>query len=121
MWSWRRSGPIALLLLILILLGAGAHSSATHAQSLTMVALERGCTEVVLTFPTGTPAFTVLAGITPSEALKGIWRRDAATGQDAGFSPRAPLHLSDLTTVTRLDRVRICMEGAGQLTQFAAN
>jgi hypothetical protein len=118
MGSWRLAGLMLILCCIGIALQAGARPPMTHAQATAMVTLERGCTEVVLTFPTGTPTFTVFAGISPPEALKGIWRRDPVTGQDAGFSPRAPLQLSDLTTVARLDRVRICMERAGQLTQY---
>ena len=110
-------------LLILVLLGVGVLSSAAPAAAQlpsSTVTLNQGCTDVVLSFSNGTSIRTVVAAVSPSEALKAIWRANRATGQDDGFSPRAALRLSELSSVNRLDRVRICMETAGLLTQPAS-
>lgn len=78
------------------------------------VALPTGCTDVVSTFPDGTPAAAVAAAVVPAEALHAIWRYDPATGRYAGFSPAAPL-ASDLTTVNRAEFLRVCTAGPAAL------
>jgi hypothetical protein len=82
------------------------------------VPLEPGCTNVVLTWPRGTSVAALAAAVTPAEALRGVWRYDAAAGLYAGFAARAP-QLSDLTTVARLEAVWVCVRAPATLTQPA--
>jgi len=80
--------------------------------------LRPGCTNVVLTWPTGTAVDTVAAAVTPASALLSIWWLDAAAGRYLGWSP-LPDAPNDLTSVNRMDAVYICMGEAGTFTRPA--
>ena len=78
------------------------------------VPLVRGCNNVALTWPTGTPIADVVANIRPAEALTAIWRLRLNVAQ--GFSPAAP-GVSDLQTVNVFDAVFICVNADATLTR----
>jgi hypothetical protein len=80
------------------------------------VPLATACNNVVLTWPTGTPAQEVAAAVTPAVGLVAIWRFDANTRAFEAFSPLSP-RASDLTTVNRLDAVFVCMRQPGLLAR----
>lgn len=78
------------------------------------VPLFRGCNNVALTWPNGTPTTDVAAAVAPAEALVAIWRFNNATQTFQGFSRQFP-GASDLTTVNRTDAVFVCMREPGML------
>ena len=82
------------------------------------IELFRGCNNVSVTWPPGTPAGTVAAAVTPGAELTAIWRFDNATRTFRAYSPRFPA-VSDLTTVDLLDAIFICMDVPGVLTRPA--
>ena len=82
------------------------------------IELFRGCNNVSVTWPVGTPAGTVAAAVTPGTELAAIWRFDNATRTFWAYSPRFPA-VSDLTTVDLLDAIFICMDAPGALTRPA--
>lgn len=94
--------------------GAQQQSSAAAMR----VELIAGCTNLVLTWPDGTPISTVVAALNNSGLLNAIWWLDAAARQFRGFSP-APGAPNDLTTVNRLQTVFICLTAPGTLTRPA--
>jgi hypothetical protein len=81
----------------------------------TTIPLTRGCTNVVSTFPNGTPAATVAAAISPSAALSMIMKFDATVMSYLSFGPAA-VGLKQLTTVNRGDILRVCVGATGTLT-----
>ena len=81
-----------------------------------LVPLFAGCTNVVTTWPGTTPTGTVAAAVSPPGALMSIWRYDAAARRFLGYAAHAP-SVSDLTVVSRLDAVFICMTMPGTLTR----
>jgi hypothetical protein len=88
------------------------------AAATTRVDLTAGCTNLVLTWPDGTPIGAVVAALSSNGLLNAIWWLDAATRQFRGFSP-APGAPNDLTTVNRLQTVFICLTAPGTLTRPA--
>lgn len=89
--------------------------SSTSTQTET-VKLFRGCNNVSLTWPDGTPIAIVAAAVAPASAVRAVWRFGAAARRFHGWTsiPDAP---NDLTTVGRLDTAFICMDGPGSLTR----
>ncbi len=81
-----------------------------------VIALGRGCTNVTLTWPSGTPIGVVWAAVTPFAALEAVWRLNNAMRRFEGFNPPAT-EVSDLTAVNRLDTVFICLHAPGTLTR----
>jgi hypothetical protein len=79
------------------------------------IMLTRGCTNVVSTFPNGTPAATVAAAISPPTALTMIMKFDPTVMSYLSFGPAAAA-LRQLTTVNRGDILRICTGAAATLT-----
>jgi hypothetical protein len=80
------------------------------------VDLAAGCSNVVLTWPDGTSIGAVVAALQTTGVLNAIWWLDAATRQFRGYSP-APGAPNDLTTVSRLQPVFICLTAPGTLTR----
>ena len=81
-----------LSLLIVLAIGFFAISTGmspqANAQPGTVpVQLQRGCTFVGLSWPSGTPIQVVADAITPQEALVAIWGLDTASGRWLGYSP----------------------------------
>lgn len=78
-----------------------------------------GCNNATVTWPNGMPTSEVAAAVTPASALDAIWRFDSATQRFRGYSP-LPNAPNDLTTVSWLDTVFLCMREPGTLTRPAA-
>ena len=82
------------------------------------VALDRGCTNIVLAWPVGTPLGTVTAAVMPPGALESVFKFDPAMGRFRGFSPVAPALVNDYTRVeARLEAVFICLRAVGMLAR----
>jgi hypothetical protein len=97
--------------------GGSSGSTATQPPAASArVDLNAGCTNVVLTWPDGTPIETVLAALSTGGSLNAIWWLDAAARQFRGFSPR-PGAPNDLVTVSRLQPVFICLTAPGTLSR----
>jgi hypothetical protein len=86
------------------------------AQQTETVELFRGCNNVSLTWPNGTPTTMVSAAITPASNLISIWRFNNLQQTFQGFAPQF-VQQSDLQTVNRIDAVFICMSGPGTLAR----
>jgi hypothetical protein len=83
--------------------------------------LFQGCTNVALTWPTGTPIDTVANAVSPRDALESIWRQSIVNDQQRFVAwsplPNAP---NDYTaTGTQLEAVFICMRAQGTLNRPA--
>jgi hypothetical protein len=77
------------------------------------VQLLAGCSNVVLTWPTGTPLATVARAVDPPHALESIFKLDAAQGRYRGYSPTAPAFANDYTAVeAALEAVFVCVTQA---------
>jgi PKD repeat protein len=102
---------------------AGQQGSATTTATIgggtTAVPLPTGCSNLVLTWPDGTPTSTVAAAVSPSGILLSIWRYSAVEGRFLGYTPTAPAFANDLQTVNRLDAVFICVSAPGALNRPA--
>lgn len=82
------------------------------------VALSAGCSNLVLSWPTGTPLAEVAAALSPSQALRAIFKLDAATGRYRGYSPSAPAFANDYMTIDApLDAVFVCVNQAASLAR----
>jgi hypothetical protein len=82
------------------------------------VALSAGCSNLVLSWPTGTPLAAVAAALSPSQALRAIFKLDAATGRYRGYSPSAPAFANDYMTIDApLDAVFVCVNQAASLAR----
>lgn len=92
--------------------GTAAGGQSTSAR----VDLNTGCSNVVLTWPDGTPLSTVVAALSTAGNLNAIWWLDAAARQFRGFSPQ-PGAPNDLVTVNRLQPVFICLTAPGTLNR----
>ena len=112
---WTAAAILVVLSLIVLRIG---NVFAVGAQPSTTIELAVGCNNLVLTSSAGTPTVEVAAAIEPSAALQAIWRFENATQRFHGFSPASPA-ASDLTAVSRLDPVFICMHAPGKLRQPA--
>ncbi len=77
--------------------------------------LSPGCNMTTLTFADGTDAATVAAAVSPPDALDSIWRLDNTTGSFHAFMPQAP-QASDLTSVSLLDAVFICLDASADIS-----
>ncbi len=88
------------------------------SQNTEAVTLSLGCNNVSLTWPNNTSSATVAAAVRPSGTLTAIWRFDAARGRFVGFAPLFPRE-GDLSEVSRLDAVFLCMSGPGTLMRPA--
>lgn len=113
----------ALLIGSVALLGLAGTSTPLNAQTPTpgaggsteAVELFRGCNNVALTWPAGTPVTEVARSVTGT--LAAIWAFDNAAQTFSGFSniPGAP---NDFTsTAARAQPVYICMDSAGTLNR----
>ena len=78
------------------------------------VSLSRGCNNVSPTVSEAASAYA--ARVTPAGALVAIWEHQAANNTFRGFSPQAGAP-NDLTSVTRLRPVFVCVNAAAQLDQ----
>lgn len=83
--------------------------------SVAPITLTRGCSNVVSTFPNGTPAATVAAAISPPTVMSMIMKFDATVMSYLSFGPAAA-GLKQLTTVNRGDILRVCVGATGTLT-----
>lgn len=117
----RVSGACRLALPALLLgslVGWRAAGAQAPAGTTEQVSLTPPCTNVALTWPSGTPITVVAAAIQPQAALRVIWRYDAAAERFQGFTPD-PAAPSDLRIVNPLDAVFVCVTGAATLTRPA--
>ncbi|MFN8559282.1 MAG: hypothetical protein U0531_18745 [Dehalococcoidia bacterium] len=103
---FRRRAPLVLSFMVCLFAvrPAVVRAQSTGTESVELVT---GCTNVVLTWPGGTPIATVAAAISPAAALTAIWRLDPATQLYQGYSPQVGAS-NDLTSVAALDAVYIC-------------
>ena len=108
-WLWLPGLIVALLLLAATL--APNTARAQRVENLVM-----GCTPVAMTFDDGTAITTVGEGVTPAGALTSIWKYLPAEQRWIGFSATAPVEVSDLQTVERLDPLFVCTNQAGTIT-----
>lgn len=83
------------------------------------IPLANGCNNVASTYPTGTAASTVAAGVSPAPSLIAMWKFDNAAQRFHGYSP-IPNAPNDLTTLGRFDPVFICMNGTGTFNRPVA-
>ncbi len=99
----------------------------TLPAGLMAVPLTKGCNNVVLTYPNGSPIAELYHNAIPATAPGGdvstrtpivdaMWRYDNRTQRFLGWSP-LPNAPNDLTTVNRLDAVFVCIREAGRLVQ----
>jgi PKD repeat protein len=95
-----------------------ARPGAQQTGATMRVDLTAGCTNLVLTWPDGTPISTVLTALSNSGVLNAIWWLDAAARRFRGYSP-VPGAPNDLTTVNRLQTVFICLTAPATLTRPA--
>jgi hypothetical protein len=102
-----------------------AHGASVRAEAVASITLPppgstvdlfAGCNNISLTFPDGTGSETVVAAVTPVEAVESMWLYSAAEGEWYGYSPEFP-EQSTLEEVDFLDAVWICVEGAGGYAQ----
>lgn len=115
----RRLLPLGFVAIAGALAGLAALSSGTpaaKAQQTESVELFRGCNNVSLTWPNGTPTTMVSAAITPASNIISIWRFNNLQQTFQGFSPQF-VQQSDLQTVNRIDAVFICMTGPGTMAR----
>jgi PKD repeat protein len=80
------------------------------------VMLLRGCNNVTVTWPNGTPIRTIADAIVPTPPAVTIWRYDASTRRFQGYNPAAAT-ASDLSAVNRLDSVFICVMNAATFSR----
>jgi hypothetical protein len=110
----------AVVLSVIVIGGAWEQAqqrTPTVEASAEPVQLFPGCTNVALTWPTGTPIETVAAAITPADGLEAIWQQ-AVVGDERRFIAWSPLPgaPNDYTsTSASLEAVFICMEGQGSI------
>jgi hypothetical protein len=82
------------------------------------VQLLAGCSNVALTWPSGTPLATVAMAVDPPHALTSIFKLDAAVGRYRGYSPTAPAFANDYTAIeTTLEAVFVCVNQAASLAR----
>ncbi len=93
--------------------------SGTSGGATESVPLVNGCNNVTSTFPSGTAASTVAAGVSPGTGLIAMWKFDNAAQRFQGYSP-IPNAPNDLTALGRFDPVFICMNGAGNFNRPVA-
>jgi hypothetical protein len=104
------------------LLGLFSNTQPTQTRVLNVVAappsgttaLVRGCNNVTPTVSESATAYA--ARVTPAGALVAIWEHQAATNTFKGFSPQAGAP-NDLSAVTRLKPVFVCVNAAASLDQ----
>jgi len=104
------------------LLGLFSNTQPTQTRVLNVVAappsgttaLVRGCNNVTPTVSESATAYA--ARVTPQGALVAIWEHQAATNTFKGFSPLAGAP-NDLSAVTRLKPVFVCVNAAATLDQ----
>jgi hypothetical protein len=95
----------------------------THTFNLSLtpdleaVDLVAGCNNEASTWPDGTPAATVAAGVDPADALSALWVYDAVSGTWLGYAPDVPANVNDLTTVDRLQPVFFCVDADATLNR----
>jgi hypothetical protein len=104
--------PLAVAAIAGLAVLSGGNSSPVLAQQTETIELFMGCNNVSLTFATGTPTSVVAAAVSPSSAIRSIWRYNNASQTFQGFSPLFPAQ-SDLQTVNLFDPVFICMDAPG--------
>jgi hypothetical protein len=104
--------PLAVAAIAGLAVLSGGSSSSVLAQQTETIELFMGCNNVSLTFATGTQTSVVAAAVTPSSAIRSIWRYNNASQTFQGFSPQFPAQ-SDLQTVNLFDPVFICMNMPG--------
>jgi hypothetical protein len=76
------------------------------------------CSNVVLSWPTGTAVAEVTAAVTPSHALTAIFKLDATAGRYRGYSPTAPVFATDYTAIeATLEAVFICVNQGASLAR----
>jgi hypothetical protein len=77
--------------------------------------LRTGCTNVVSTFPAGTPLAQVAAAVSPAGIITGIFRQDpSAPSGFRAFNPTVPAFANDyLMTSSALEAVFICTTAPG--------
>jgi hypothetical protein len=115
----RRLLPLGILAVAGVLTGLAAFRGGAppvQAQQTETVELFRGCNNVSLTWPNGTPTTMVSAAITPASNITSIWRFNNLQQTFQGFSPQF-VPQSDLQTVNRIDAVFICMTGPGTMAR----
>ena len=82
------------------------------------VTLAAGCSNVVLSWPTGTALAEVTAAVMPSHALAAIFKLDAVEGRYRGYSPTAPAFANDYTAVeAALEAVFVCVHQGASLAR----
>jgi hypothetical protein len=104
------------------LLGLFGNSQPTQTRVLNVVAaaptgtvqLVRGCNNVTPTVSESASAYA--ARVSPQGALVAIWEHQAATNTFRGFSPLAGAP-NDLSAITRLKPVFVCVNAAATLDQ----
>jgi hypothetical protein len=95
-----------------------AASAPAVARATEAVAVAAGCSNVVLSWPTGTALAEVAMAMTPATALTAIFKLDAAEGRYRGYTPTAPAFANDYTAVeAALEAVFVCVNQGASLAR----
>lgn len=116
----RRAAAVAAVGVGLLLTLRGVAGIATAEPSaremVETIRLARGCNNIALTWKTGTPPRTVAGAVDTVGDLTAIWKFNNAQQKFEGYAPDFP-NASDLTSVTRLDAVFLCVTASGSMTR----
>lgn len=84
------------------------------------VQLVPGCTNLVSTWPDGTPPSTIVAAVNPPSAVTSLWRNQAGGVTFLAYSPTTPPAANNLLTVGRLEAIFVCTTTGATLTRPVA-
>ncbi len=107
-WLWLPG-----LVAAIVLLAAVVAPRVASARTVNMVV---GCNPVALTYNNGTATTTVADGVAPTGSLDTIWKYLPAESRWLGYQAGAPVEVSDLQTVQRLDAVFVCVNAVATIT-----
>jgi hypothetical protein len=116
----RRAAGIVAVGVGLLLTVRGVADIATAEPSaremIETIRLARGCNNIALTWKTGTPPRTIAAAVDTVGDLTAVWKFNNAQQRFEGYAPDFP-GASDLSSVTRLDAVFLCVTASGSMTR----
>ena len=92
----------------------------TASAAMQTVSLAGGCSNVVLTWPEGTPLSTVAAAVSPAGSVGAIWRFDSDSGRFRGYSPAAPVAADYIAVQARFEAVFVCLNAPAAMTRPAS-
>jgi len=98
----------------------GTHSAAApvHAAAADQVSLPANlCSNLALTWPTGTNVSVVAAAVTPANAVEAIWKQSIVNDRQVfiAWSPLAGAPNDYTSTASSLEAVFICTKAAATL------